>query len=64
MLLRDTNQVKYMAILDANVLYPVLLRDLLMRLAVTDIFAARWSNSRKITSNGNAFALLLFRQIN
>lgn len=36
--------MKYTAVLDANVLYPAPLRDLLMRLAVTDIFAARWSN--------------------
>jgi predicted nucleic acid-binding protein len=28
---------------DANVLYPAPLRDLLMYLAVTDLFAARWS---------------------
>lgn len=36
--------MKYRVIFDANVLYPAPLRDLLMRLAVTDIFAARWSN--------------------
>lgn len=36
--------MKYTVVLDANVLYPAPLRDLLMRLAVTDIFAARWSN--------------------
>ncbi len=35
--------MKYTAVLDANVLYPAPLRDLLMRLAITDIFAARWS---------------------
>jgi predicted nucleic acid-binding protein len=29
---------------DANVLYPAPLRDLLMYLAMTDLFAARWSN--------------------
>ncbi|MFT4926977.1 MAG: putative nucleic acid-binding protein [Phenylobacterium sp.] len=35
--------MRYTAVLDANVLYPAPLRDLLMRLAITDIFAARWS---------------------
>ncbi len=35
--------MRFTALLDANVLYPAPLRDLLMRLAVTDIFAARWS---------------------
>ena len=29
---------------DANILYPAPLRDLLMYLAMTDLFAARWSN--------------------
>lgn len=33
----------YTALLDANVLYPAVTRDLLMRLAVTDIYKARWS---------------------
>lgn len=33
------------ALFDACVLYPAPLRDLLMRLATTDIFRARWSNS-------------------
>ena len=32
------------AVLDANVLYPAQLRDLLMRLAVNDLFRAHWSN--------------------
>jgi predicted nucleic acid-binding protein len=32
------------AVYDANVLYPAPLRDLLMYLAMTDLFAARWSN--------------------
>lgn len=32
------------AVLDANVLYPAPLRDLLLRLAVTDIFLARWTD--------------------
>lgn len=31
------------AFLDANVLYPAPLRDFLMRLALTDIYRARWS---------------------
>ena len=35
--------MKFKALLDANVLYPAPLRDVLMRLAVTDIFAARWT---------------------
>ena len=30
---------------DANVLYPAPLRDLLMHLAMTDLFAARWSEA-------------------
>lgn len=34
----------YTALLDANVLYPAVTRDILMRLAVTDIYKARWSN--------------------
>ncbi|WP_180539166.1 PIN domain-containing protein [Nevskia soli] len=33
----------YAALLDANVLYPAPLRDLLLQLAVTDIFKAHWS---------------------
>jgi hypothetical protein len=33
----------YTALLDANVLYPAPLRDLLLQLAVTDIFRARWT---------------------
>jgi hypothetical protein len=31
------------AFLDASVLYPALLRDILMRLALRDVFHARWS---------------------
>ncbi|MEO0829333.1 MAG: PIN domain-containing protein, partial [Pseudomonadota bacterium] len=31
------------ALLDANVLYPAPMRDVLMQLAVTDIFKAKWS---------------------
>ncbi len=34
----------YTALLDANVLYPAVTRDILMRLAVTDIYKARRSN--------------------
>jgi hypothetical protein len=33
----------YTGLLDANVLYPAPLRDLLLQLAVTDIFKARWT---------------------
>ncbi len=33
----------YAALLDANVLYPAPLRDLLLELAVTDIYKANWS---------------------
>lgn len=32
----------YTALLDANVLYPAPVRDLLLQLAVTDIYKARW----------------------
>jgi predicted nucleic acid-binding protein len=34
----------FTALYDACVLYPAPLRDLLMRLALTDLFRARWSN--------------------
>ena len=34
---------QYTALLDANVLYPAPLRDLLMQLAVMDMFRAKWS---------------------
>jgi predicted nucleic acid-binding protein len=34
----------FTALYDANVLYPAPLRDLLMRLALEDLFRARWSN--------------------
>ncbi|MCW5725734.1 MAG: PIN domain-containing protein [Maricaulaceae bacterium] len=34
---------RYAALLDANVLYPAPLRDLLLQLAVTDIFKAKWT---------------------
>jgi hypothetical protein len=33
----------YTALLDANVLYPAPLRDLLLQLAVTDLFRAKWT---------------------
>ncbi len=33
----------YTALLDASVLYPAPLRDLLLQLAVTDLFKARWT---------------------
>lgn len=33
----------YTALFDANVLYPAPLRDLLLQLAVTDLFRARWT---------------------
>ena len=33
------------ALFDANVLYPAPLRDLLMHLALTDLFRARWSDA-------------------
>ncbi|MDX8354836.1 PIN domain-containing protein [Cognatiyoonia sp. IB215182] len=33
----------YTALLDANILYPAPLRDVVMQLAVTDIFKAKWS---------------------
>lgn len=35
----------YTALLDANVLYPAPMRDVLMQLAVTDIFKAKWSEA-------------------
>lgn len=34
---------EHVALLDANVLYPAPLRDLLMQLAVGSLFRARWS---------------------
>lgn len=35
---------RYTAVLDANVLYPTLVRDLLLSLATADLFHARWTN--------------------
>jgi predicted nucleic acid-binding protein len=44
-LLLKTPMADYLtALYDANVLYPAPLRDLVMYLAMTDLFAARWSN--------------------
>src|ERR1035437_3804649 len=34
---------RFTVVFDANVLYPAPLRDLLMRLATTDLFRARWT---------------------
>jgi hypothetical protein len=34
----------FVAVLDACVLYPAPLRDLLLRLALTDLFRARWTD--------------------
>lgn len=34
----------FTVVFDANVLYPAPLRDLLVRLATTDLFRARWTN--------------------
>ena len=34
---------RYTALLAANVLYPAPLRDLLLQLAVTDLFRTRWT---------------------
>lgn len=34
---------RYTALLDANILYPAPMRDLLLQLAVTDLIKARWS---------------------
>jgi hypothetical protein len=33
----------YTALLDANVLYPAAVRDILLQLAVTDLYRAKWS---------------------
>ena len=35
----------FTALFDANVLYPAPLRDLLLQLAITKLFRARWSNA-------------------
>lgn len=34
---------RYTAVLDANVLYPAMLRDLLLSLAHADLYSAKWS---------------------
>lgn len=36
---------RFSVVYDANVLYPAPLRDLLMRLALTDLFKAHWTTS-------------------
>ena len=33
----------FTALLDANVLYPAPMRDILLQLAVTDLFRAKWT---------------------
>jgi hypothetical protein len=35
---------RFTVVLDANVLYPAPLRDLFMRLMLTDLFKARWTD--------------------
>ena len=35
----------FTAFLDASVLYPAPLRDLLLELAVSDLYRAKWSNA-------------------
>jgi hypothetical protein len=34
----------FVALFDANVLYPASIRDLLLRLALADLFRARWTD--------------------
>lgn len=41
----------FIVVYDACVLYPAPLRDLLMHLALTDLFRAKWTN--KIHVNGS-----------
>lgn len=42
---RDTSSVmKLIVIYDSCVLYPAPLRDLLMRLALTDLYQAKWTH--------------------
>jgi len=36
--------MRFVVVYDACVLYPAPLRDLLLRLALTDLFAAKWSD--------------------
>jgi predicted nucleic acid-binding protein len=40
----NENEQATVVIYDANVLYPATLRDLLMQLALSDLFQARWTN--------------------
>lgn len=57
--------MRYTAILDANVLYPFLLRDTLMSLAVADFYRARWTTAihdewvRNLSANRPALAAKL-----
>src|SRR6266496_859551 len=39
-----TGMARFTVVYDANILYPAPLRDLRMRLAMTDMFRARWTN--------------------
>jgi hypothetical protein len=39
-----SDPARVVAFLDASVLYPALLRNLLMHLALRDLFQARWSD--------------------
>ena len=36
--------MRFVVVLDACVLYPATLRDLLLRLATTGLFAAKWTD--------------------
>ena len=38
-----TNMSEYTALLDANVLYPAPIRDIMLQLAVEDLFRAKWT---------------------
>ena len=38
---------RYTAVLDANVLYPALLRDVLLSLAHADLYSAKWTEDIK-----------------
>jgi hypothetical protein len=45
---------KFSVVYDACVLYPAPLRDLLMRLAATDLFKAHWTDAIHYEENHNA----------
>jgi len=45
--------VAFVALLDANVLYPVWLRDALLRVAETEVFQVRWSEQILQEAAGN-----------